>query len=156
MCWSTTENLELPTTSRHIPRDDVRGIIANERAVPWIRTVVAAWQLLKQGTTVDIIEKHAPRHARRRAKRDGRQLPPVRVVSIHRRASEAEPPTEPSGRKLSVRFDVDPFERNQAYGPGRSLRKVITVKKHQRGPKDAPVRNRPKVVRAEQPPAQDE
>lgn len=45
---------------------------------------------------------------------------------------------EPTGRRIGVRYEVREHTRNQAYGPGRSLRRLITVPAHVRGPEEAP------------------
>lgn len=151
LCWSAGEP-DIPTTPRYIPSEEVSGVIAKDRTLPWIQTVLATWLLIQEPAIVEITEQRAPRPERRRAERAGRPLPPVRVVSIHRRVSTATRPAEPSGRTVNVRFRVRGFWRDQPYGKGRALRKRTWIPEHWRGPEDAPVLIRPRVTVVEAPP----
>jgi hypothetical protein len=45
----------------------------------------------------------------------------------------------PSGRHVTVRYRVRQHWRRQAFGPGRSQRKLVLVPAHWRGPDDAPL-----------------
>ncbi|MFI5593505.1 hypothetical protein ACIA5G_51350 [Amycolatopsis sp. NPDC051758] len=156
LCWSAGEP-ELTTVSRYVPSDEVTGVIAHGRTLGWIQTVLATWLLIQQPVHVEITEERAPRPERRRAERAGRTLPPVRVVSIHRRirGSSGKAATS-SGRKVGVRSQVGPFWRDQAYGKGWSLRKRILIDEHWRGPDDAHVLLRPRVTLVDAPPEQAE
>jgi hypothetical protein len=153
VCWSAGTP-ELTTVARYIPSSEVTGVIAHERTVGWIQTVLATWMLIQQPGHVEVTERHAPRHERRRAARQGRTLPPVRVVSIHRQVRATSTPAAPSGRTVHVRFPVSGFWRDQPYGKGRALRKRIWIDEHWRGPEDAPVLLRPRVTRVDAPPQQ--
>lgn len=155
LCWSAGAP-DIPTTPQYIPSDEVSGVIAKNRTLPWIQTVLATWLLIREPEIVEVTEQHAPRHERRRAERAGRPLPPVRVVSIHRRASSPARPAARSGRTVSVRFPVRGFWRDQPYGEGRALRKRRWIEPHWRGPEDAPVLLRSKVTVVEPPPSRAE
>lgn len=147
--WSS-DAPEIPTEPYLVHRvDDITGIIASDRTVPWIRTIIATWLLIQQPTVTEIAEQHASRPQRRRAQRTGRVLPPVRVVSIHRAVHRSPRPLTPSGRVVGVRFPVEGFWRNQPYGQERALRRRQWIAEHWRGPRDAPVLDRPKVHRVE-------
>ena len=149
VCWSTSGTPTYTPASRCMPTDDLTGIVVHQEAAPWLQTILAAWNFIKN-RVVDIAEERAPRAERRRAERAGKPLPPVRVVSVHRRIS-ATRPSVPTGRNVSVRFPVRGFWREQPYGQGRSLRKRTWIKRHWRGPEDAPVRIRPAVTKVEKP-----
>ncbi|SEP54587.1 MULTISPECIES: hypothetical protein [Amycolatopsis] len=149
VCWSASGTPIFTPTSRCVPTDEVTGIVVHQEAAPWLQTVFAAWNFIRN-QVVEITEARAPRAERRRAERTGKPLPSVRVVSARRRTSSA-PPSAPTGRSVSVRFPVRGFWRDQPFGQGRSLRKRIWIKRHWRGPEDAPVRIRPVVIVVEKP-----
>lgn len=147
---------DIPSESYLVRKvDDITGIIASTRTVPWIRTIIATWLLIQQPTVTEIAEQHAARPQRRRAQRAGRVLPSVRVVSIHRAVHRSPRPSTPSGRVVGVRFPVEGFWRNQPYGQGRALRRRQWIAEHWRGPRDAPVLDRPKVHRVESVPPEE-
>ena len=69
------------------------------------------------------------------------------VVSVSLRAKEYEAhikssEAEATGRHLSCRFDVDGHYRNQPCGPKHSQIKRIWVKSYEKGPEDAPKKDR--------------
>ena len=152
VCWSAGKP-DIPLSPRFIATENVRGVIAKDATLPWIRTVLATWLLIAQPTIVEITQQVAPRPERRRAERAGHRLPPVRVVSIHRRARPASPTgTGVSGRTVRVRFPVRGFWRDQPYGKGRALRRRTWISEHWRGPENAPVLERPTVTVVDTPP----
>ncbi|WP_297740799.1 hypothetical protein [uncultured Tessaracoccus sp.] len=64
-------------------------------------------------------------------------------VSLSRPVPKPTPErSEPTGRHITCRYVVREHTRQQAYGPGRSLRRTITVPAHVRGPEDAPLKHR--------------
>ena len=69
----------------------------------------------------------------------------VTVVNLRRAMAEqghsdlGDDATESERRSYSHRWLVSGHFRNQAYGPGHSLRKVIWIPPHLRGPEDAPL-----------------
>ena len=153
VCWSAA-GPEIAMSPRLVAADDVRGVIAKDATLPWIRTVLATWLLIAQPGIVELTQQVAPRPERRRAARSGRPLPPVRVVSIHHSArtpSPAEPAAGMSRRRIRVRFPVRGFWRDQPYGKGRTLRRRTWISEHWRGPEDAPVLNRPTVTVVDSP-----
>jgi hypothetical protein len=154
VCWSAGEP-EIPLSPRLVPAQEVRGVIAKNVTLPWIRTVLATWLLITQPTIVDITEQYAPRPERRRAERAGHRLPPVRVVSLHHHAATTAPPAAAGAaprRTVRVRFPVRGFWRDQPYGKGRALRRRTWIAEHWRGPEDAPLLNRPTVTVVNTPP----
>jgi len=65
------------------------------------------------------------------------RLPAIEIVCL-RIAKPAEK-SEPTGRHISCRYELDPFERRQWY-PSEKTHKLITVRGHVRGPENAPLR----------------
>ena len=148
VCWSAA-GPEIAVSPRLVAADEVRGVIAKDVTLPWIRTVLATWLLIAQPSIVELTQQVAPRPERRRAERAGRPLPPVRVVSIHHSARTTPPAgaaQTPSRRRVRVRFPVRGFWRDQPYGTGRALRRRTWISEHWRGPEGAPVLNRPTVT----------
>lgn len=154
LCWSAGPP-KLTTVTQFIPNDGVTGVVANERTLSWIQTVLATWLLVQDPSHVETTEQRAPRAERRRAERQGRVLPSVRVVSIHRRVRPTtNRPATPSGRTLGIRIPVTGFWRSQPYGKGQALRKRKWIDDHWRGPEDGPVQVRPRVTLVDEPPDQ--
>ncbi|CRK56914.1 hypothetical protein [Alloactinosynnema sp. L-07] len=140
---------EIAVTDRCVATEDITGVIAKNRSVPWLQTVLAAWFLVRNPAIVEITEQHPSRPERRRAARAGSTLQPVRVVSVNRRVSANSPRPAESGRTVNVRFPVTGHWRDQAYGAGRALRRRMWIKEHWRGSPDDPVRDRPRVTAVE-------
>lgn len=104
------------------------------------RLMAALWAVLNQKRLIDSFELQPDRYTRKRLERAGHGGRDERVHIIHLRRTEAHTlhHTE-GGRRVTVRFMVRPHYRRQAYGPGRSLRRIVLVPAHWRGPEDAPV-----------------
>ena len=104
------------------------------------RLMATLWALIKQKRVVERTTIYPERQTQRRLDRAGdRTRRDIEV--IHLRRAEYRPRNEDgtTGRKVGVRFPVRPFTRMQAYGPGRSKRRLIVVPAHWRGPLDAPL-----------------
>jgi hypothetical protein len=72
----------------------------------------------------------------------------VRIVDLRRRAVCLDPTTATGSRAApDYRFNVRGHWRNQAYGPGRRLRKRIWVPEYLKGPEHLPVRRTPVAFR---------
>jgi hypothetical protein len=107
--------------------------------------LVASWLIIAQQLTQDEPAPVDPpiRKAYARARR---QPPEVRLIRIKPTRAEprpAEPASErtPTGRaKPDHRYWVSAHPRNQAYGPGRALRKEIDIDPFLKGPEGAPIR----------------
>lgn len=89
---------------------------------------------------VEIAPGHVERHDRKRlAKKHGvEKLPELKVISLRRRHREqiestVDGPSTGRGWKLTHRVVVPGHWRNQAYGPGRTGRKLIRIMPHVRG-----------------------
>ena len=102
-----------------------------------LRVIFAIWALMNETISVGepIQTQHASRAAARRAKRVNIK-PTVRVVTLRRLRRPTQNPG--SGQPLKWRSTVKEHYRNQAWGPGRQLRRRILIEEHARGPEDAP------------------
>lgn len=113
------------------------------------RLLAALWMLMSQTRTADV-SRWAPKSkaARRRAQRASRE-PSVTVIHLRRERPDVAGPVEPEEgghvRKYRHQWYVAPFPRWQAYGPKMSLRKLILVEGHKRGPDGAPWVKRKRV-----------
>lgn len=65
---------------------------------------------------------------------------PVKVVNLRTLARRPSAPSEPreGGREYAHRWVVRGHWRQQAHGPGRSLRRTTWVPPHVKGPEGAP------------------
>lgn len=108
----------------------------------------ATWLLISQN---EIIEDDTPVDTVvRKINPDNPGLPKIKApvrVTVKRLARPARKPTinPGSGKKLTERIPVHGHWRQQACGPNLSLRKPIYIHDHFRGPKDAPIDDRPSV-----------
>jgi hypothetical protein len=113
-----------------------------------LRVMCALWDLM--GETIHVERRDAPLpRASRRAAQRAKIRPRVQVVTLRRRAPEPDGPTEPTGRHVTVRYPVREHVRNQAYGPGRKLRRKIVIAAHERGPAGAPYSMTQKIYNLE-------
>ncbi len=151
MPWGAKAASRAPAPGVRAIRPDQIG--AAETTIGWLQTVHAGWIFCTPNTLTETAEEHLPRTQRVRAERAGYSAAPVRVVSVSRKTSSRSAHRgEPSGRTVGVRFPVAPFIRRQAYGPGRTLRRLTPVAGHWRGPVDAPIRITKKVNLVDKPP----
>jgi hypothetical protein len=110
------------------------------------RLLAALWQLTTQTDLVASTEERPNRPASRRLARRGHQPSPVRLVSLNQRTGRRRAPADvDGGRAFSHRWIVKPHWRQQAYGPGRSLRRARYIAQHVKGPADKPLRVRDTV-----------
>ena len=121
--------------------------LTNENPAQWgsmmedRRLMAALWAVLNQKRLITSYQLLPNSHVRKRLARTGQKPRDESVQIVHLRRTEAQTlrHTDEEGRHVSVRFMVRPHYRRQAWGPGRSLRKLVLVPAHWRGPEDAPV-----------------
>ncbi|MGW5670276.1 hypothetical protein [Micromonospora sp. NPDC003776] len=126
-----------PMSAAHVPR---QHLITGDRPA---EALVATWLLTAQKaaeiTTAGVNKAVAKAYARAK-----RPIPEVRIVHIRGRR-----PTPPPVRRATAdgtelaqtsRFWVSGHWRNQAHGPGRSLRRPVYIHPFLRGPDDAPIK----------------
>ena len=111
------------------------------------RLLAALWATLNQKRLVDTWDVFPDKYARKRLERRGHPARDERVTIVHLRRSEYRgfDKTEGTGRHVSVRFMVKPFYRRQPYGPNRSLRRIVLIPAHWRGPEGAPVKHAERI-----------
>lgn len=71
------------------------------------------------------------------------------VLLDRRRGTESNDSGEKVARKMEIRVRVAGHWRRQAHGAGRKERKLIWIEPFWRGPKDAPIKLAPHVLRSE-------
>lgn len=103
------------------------------------------WLLASQARVGEQTAVAADRATRRRSQRAGYPAD-VRLIDVRRKAA---PATHDDGESHHVewshRWLVNPHWRQQAYGPGRSLRKPVFILPHVKGPADKPLVVKPAV-----------
>ncbi len=110
-----------------------------------LAALVAAWLIIAQQLATDEPAPVDP-PIRKAYARAHRKPPEVRLVRIKPSSPDPQPTKSGTGRtrtgraKPDHRFWVSAHERNQAYGPGRSLRKKITIDPFLKGPEDLPIK----------------
>lgn len=84
-----------------------------------------------------------PRQARRRQEREAQKAgvdpDKVRVHTLHVKGEEGERTESEGAREYRHRWIVKPHWRQQAYGPGRKLRRPVLIPPHVKGPEGAPL-----------------
>jgi|SRR5262245_50361965 len=105
------------------------------------RLLAALWAVINQKRLIDTWDVWPTPHARKRLEKMGQGGRDERVRIVHLRRSEYRgvERVEGTGRHVSVRFPVRPFYRRQPYGPNRSLRRIVLIPAHWRGPDGAPI-----------------
>ncbi|MET8354840.1 hypothetical protein [Micromonospora sp. NPDC005206] len=105
--------------------------------------LVATWLLIAQ-QTAEVTTAGVDKTVAKTYARTNRLVPEVRIVRIRGRRTIPGPDGEPKpgsqGRSQNSRFWVSGHWRNQAHGPGRSLRRPVYIHPFLRGPDDAPIR----------------
>jgi hypothetical protein len=139
------ELLRAGYTSTHarIPGYDIAGMDATVHASAWFsRFFLSAAAWLRQKIVIESVGQGTRQAARQIQRAHGlAKTPTVRVVElrrsqyVHRESSDATS----SGRKLTVRFVVKGFWRNQWYS-SRQEHAPKYIESHLRGPSDAPLK----------------
>jgi hypothetical protein len=103
----------------------------------------ATWLIIAQQLTQEVPASVDP-PIRRAYARAHRRPPDVRLVRIKPSSPQstvtAGQRTLAGRAKPDYRYWVSGHERNQAYGPGRSLRKKIDIDPYLKGPEDKPIK----------------
>lgn len=92
---------------------------------------------MNQRVEAETTSAPANRDARKAAKRAGYEPNDVLIVQ-YRRAVKPTEPAEPTGRHISVQYEVGGHWRLQPCGPGRKTIRRVWVSEHKRGPEGAP------------------
>lgn len=118
---------------------------ADEWTTDLVRIVASTWFLTAQPGVAEVQPVVLDKALYKAYARARRPSPSVRLVDLRRRKRAAAVP----GRtySLTVRFMVDGHWRNQAYGPGRALRRRRYIWDYLKGPAGAPLKLKTPVVR---------
>lgn len=104
--------------------------------------LLATWLLIAQ-KAAETVPAQVDKTVRKRYAHAKRPLPDIRIVRIRahtKREDAAGDPTTSTGRTYTSRVWVTGHWRNQAYGPGRALRRLVYIHPFLRGPEDAPIK----------------
>lgn len=143
-----TDGLALVDRNRRVAGG---GLGATGRSTtPWIQSLRAGWLLISQQGIADVERQRLSRQQQRRAVREGCPFGDVQVVRLRGRSGPGKSAgADDSG--YSVRWMVRGHWRHQAYGAQRGLRRPVWVKPHLKGPSDAPLSIREKVLLIDRP-----
>jgi hypothetical protein len=126
--------------------------LAHRSMVEDRRLLAALWQFSSQPSVTTSRDVNVDWAATKRLARQGHEPAPVRLVNLNRRHKRQPAPGSPRGpREYSCQWIVKPHWRQQAYGPGRALRKAIYIERFVKGPSDKPLRVRDTVKVWDQP-----
>ncbi|MEH1031617.1 hypothetical protein V6W11_28095 [Micromonospora profundi] len=126
-----------PTSAAHLPE---QHLIPGDHPAA---ALVATWLLIAQ-QTADVTTARVDKAVAKTYARTNRPVPELRIVRIRGRRTIPGPDGEPvpgsQERSQTSRFWVSGHWRNQAHGPGRSLRRPVYIHPFLRGPDDAPIK----------------
>jgi len=103
--------------------------------------LLATWLLIAQ-KAAETVPAEVDKTIRKRYARANRPLPDVRIVRIraHTQGEGTATTAASTGRTYTNRVWVTGHWRNQAYGPGRALRRPVYIHPFLRGPEDTPIK----------------
>jgi len=128
----------LPVHTEHVPR---RAPLDGSHP---LGPLITTWLLIKQKMAEEVPAK-LPKGTTKAYQRSNRPAPEVRIVGIKPHSVPSVPTeNEAEGKreraKPDHRFWVSGHERQQAYGPGRSLRKPIDIDPFLKGDEGLPIK----------------
>ena len=115
--------------SHETESDDIRKLLA---------AIIATWILTTQ-PDAEITDTQPDKATRKAYQRAKRPAPVVKLVRLRRKQQTRTETTAGKTRTYTRRWWVAGFFRDQAYGPGRALRRRTYVRPHIKGPADAPL-----------------
>jgi hypothetical protein len=141
--WPHGWRLDAPSAAYGVDLDTPLGLVGTEAfdlsAQEDRRLISALFTLLNTASLATVEERKPSRQVVRNAQRKGTAVPASVKVVYLRRPKMARKPGEPEvEHHYSHRFAVRAHPRMQAYGPRHSLRRLIMVPAHIKGPDDAP------------------
>ncbi|MET8364446.1 hypothetical protein ABZU53_12840 [Micromonospora sp. NPDC005194] len=106
--------------------------------------LITTWLLINQ-QMAEAVPARLPKGTTRAYERSQRPAPEVRIVRIKPQGADPRPErTEPGSPRSRAtpdhRFWVSGHERQQAYGPGRSLRRPVDIQPFLKGDEDLPIK----------------
>lgn len=114
---------------------------------PIVAALASAWLLMQQPLLIDRTKERADKPTARAYTRDGLPSPEVTVVDLRRQYTPQGQDADAGGdgRRYRHRWVVGGHWRNQAHGPGHSLRRQQWIPAHVKGPDGAPLLSTEKV-----------
>jgi hypothetical protein len=137
--WIYGDDTEEPTDPALVGHDLRLASMAEDR-----RWMACLWLLASQKRVGEQTVIPPDRAARRRSAREGRSAE-VRLIDVRHKAEAAAGDGEGRAVEWSHRWLVSPHWRQQAYGPGRTLRRPVFIPPHIKGPQDKPLVVKPSV-----------
>jgi hypothetical protein len=127
----------IPVTTEPLPMVEVDSKLPH----PVVAALASAWLLMQQPLLIDRTRERADKPTARAYARDGLPSPDVTVIDLRRQYTPQgqDPDAGSDGRRYRHRWVVSGHWRNQAYGPGQSLRRQTWVPAHVKGPEGAPL-----------------
>lgn len=139
--------VRLPVTADPVSLDDLpaREGLRPNRAIT--AALAASWHLMQQPQLADRMVQEPGRADARSLRRAGMPDAGVTLVALRRQYTPADrnPDAGSDGRRYRHRWVVSGHWRNQAHGPGRSLRRQTWVPSYVKGPEGAPLLSTEKV-----------
>jgi hypothetical protein len=102
--------------------------------------LLTTWLLMSQPMLSARTRLPADRDVARAYRRQNRPVPDVTLIDLRHVKTPADPDAEHATRTYSHRWVVRGHWRNQAYGPGRSLRRPLFIPSYVKGPDEAPLK----------------
>jgi hypothetical protein len=139
--WTYGDDTEAAVDPGLIGHDRRLASMAEDR-----RWMACLWLLASQARVGEQTAVPVERSARRRSQRAGYPAD-VRLIDVRRQAAAASDHDDGEAHHVewSHRWLVNPHWRQQAYGPGRSLRRPVFILPHVKGPADKPLVIKPAV-----------
>jgi hypothetical protein len=120
-----------PDLGKSLP---VQEVDTTEHTIGWVTTLKSVWLLMKQELS-STEEVHFDRAAHRRAKKEKRPAPRVRVIALRRTGQGSG---ESGSREWHHRWIVRGHWRQQWYA-SRGVHRPVWIAPHLKGPEDAPL-----------------
>lgn len=138
--WHYGDDTEEPVDPKLIGHDQRLASMAEDR-----RWMACLWLLASQRRVSEHSKVFLPRYIVRRSQRAGLGAD-VKLLDVRRSVTTSEDGDhDPQHVEWSHRWLVRPHWRQQAYGPGRTLRRPVFVPPHVKGPADKPLVVKPSV-----------
>jgi len=118
--------------------------LRSDSVMPWMKVLYSSWLLMTQPGITEVEQQRASRKQQQRDQRRGIGQSDVRLIRVHRRHRDSGPASkqtdESTDREFTVRWMVRGHWRNQAHGPGYTLRRPTWINPHVKGPDDKPLK----------------
>lgn len=117
--------------------------------VEWVAVLKTIWLLMAQDGIADMAEAQPDRATRKHARREGKEPPVIRVITL--RCPAGHTAADGGGREWHHSWVVRGHWRQARVGAGRLERRPVWVRPHVKGPADAPLLGGEKVYEVQAP-----